>query len=65
MASNQVATAQKVVWKQFADHRPGRIVEAISERCRLAVANEETISEASKINESHGMKQSHGRGMRF
>jgi hypothetical protein len=65
MASNQVATAQKVVWEQFADHRPGHIVEAISERCRLAVANEETIAEAAKTNESHGMKQSHGRGMRI
>jgi len=23
MASNQVATAQKVIWEQFPDHRPG------------------------------------------
>ena len=59
MASNQVATAQKVIWEQFPDHRPGRLVEAISERCRLAVTNEETISEARKTN------QSNGKGMRI
>lgn len=65
MASNLVATAQKVVREQFADHRPGRIVEAISGRCRLAVADEETISETRQMNESHGLNQSHGRGMRI
>lgn len=59
MASNQVATAQKVIWEQFPDHRPARIVAAISERCRLAVTNEETISEARKMN------QSNSRGMRI
>lgn len=59
MASNQVATAQKVIWEQFPDHRPGRLVEAISERCRLAVTNKETISEARKTN------QSNGKGMRI
>ena len=53
MASNQVATAQKVIWEQFPDHRPARLVAAISERCRLAVTNEETIAEAPKISQSH------------
>ena len=45
MASNQVATAQKVIWEQFPDHRPAQLVASISERCRLAVTNEETISQ--------------------
>ena len=45
MASNLTAKAQKIVWEQFPDHRPGHIVAAISERCRQAVANEETISQ--------------------
>lgn len=45
MASNLVAKAQKVVWEQFPDHRPGHVVAAISERCRQAVGNDETISE--------------------
>jgi hypothetical protein len=34
MASNQVATAQKVIWEPFPDQRPARLVAAISERCR-------------------------------
>ena len=54
MASNQVATAQKVIWEQFPDHRPGHLVAAISERCRLAVTNEETISQTRKLNQSTG-----------
>jgi hypothetical protein len=58
MSSNLVAKAQKVVWEQFADDRPGRIVRAISERCRQAVANEETISEIRK--QAHSVN----RGMR-
>jgi hypothetical protein len=53
------APAQKVIWEQFPDHRPARVVAAISERCRLAVSNEETISETRKMN------QSNGRGMRI
>jgi hypothetical protein len=52
MASNLVAKAQKVVWEQFPDDRPGRIVAAISERCRQAVANEETISQDRKQTRS-------------
>jgi hypothetical protein len=52
MASNLVAKAQKVVWEQFPDDRPGRIVAAISERCRQAVANEETISQDHKQTHS-------------
>jgi hypothetical protein len=54
MASNQVAMAQKVIWEQFPDHRPGHLVAAISERCRLAVTNEETISQTHKLNQSTG-----------
>ncbi len=49
----------KFIWEQFPDHRPARVVAAISERCRLAVSNEETISETRKMN------QSNGRGMRI
>ena len=46
MASNQVATAQRVVWGQFQEHRPARVMEAISERCRLVVADEENIKQS-------------------
>jgi len=58
MASNLTAKAQKIVWEQFPDHRPGHIVAAISERCRQAVVNEETISQSQKLT------QSTSRGMR-
>jgi hypothetical protein len=54
MASNQVATAQKVIWEQFPDHRPARVVAAISERCRQAVTHEEIISETGKLNQTNG-----------
>ena len=43
-----VMTNNKVVWEQFPDEKPGRIVAAISERWRQAVANEETISQHRK-----------------
>ena len=63
MASNQVATAQRVVWGQFQEHRPARLVEAISERCRLAVSNEETISQTQSVEHSNSNKQGRNRGM--
>ena len=58
MASNLVAKAQKIVWEQYPDHRPGHIVAAISERCHQAVANEETISQNRKMmnSVSHGIR---------
>jgi hypothetical protein len=63
MASNQVATAQKVIWGQFQEHHPERLMEAISERCRLAVSNEETNSQAQSAEISNSIKRSHNRGM--
>jgi hypothetical protein len=61
MASNEVATAQRVIWGQFHEHRPARLVAAISERCRLAVTNEETISQTQTVGHSN----SNNRGMRI
>lgn len=63
MASNEVATAQRVIWTQFHEHRPARLVEAISERCRLAVADEETISQKQTVTQTNSNKQSRNRGM--
>lgn len=63
MASNQVATAQKVIWGQFQEHHPERLMQAISERCRLAVSNEETISQGQSVEISNSKKQGHNRGM--
>jgi hypothetical protein len=56
IASNCVAKAQKIVWEQYPDHRPGHIVAAISERCHQAVANEETISQKMTNSVSHGIR---------
>jgi hypothetical protein len=63
MASNEVATAQRVIWGQFQEHRPGRLVEAISERCRLAVSDKETISQTQAVENSISNKRGHNRGM--
>jgi hypothetical protein len=63
MASNEVATAQRVIWTQFHEHRPARLVEAISERCRLAIGGEETISQTPAEGQTHSNKQGHNRGM--
>ncbi|MDX1952656.1 MAG: hypothetical protein SFY81_10760 [Verrucomicrobiota bacterium] len=52
MVSNAVAKAQKVAWEQFPEHRPGHVMAAISDRCRKAVANAETISESQKMNQA-------------
>jgi hypothetical protein len=60
MASNQVATAQKIIWEQFPENRPGRVIEAISERCRLAVANEETITQSVEHSKSNNQTRSRG-----
>jgi hypothetical protein len=50
MASNLTAKAQKIVWEQYPDHRPGHIVAAITERCHEAIANEETIAQNQKVS---------------
>jgi hypothetical protein len=63
MASNEVATAQRVIWGQFQEHRPARLVAAISERCRLAVADEETILQTPSVGHANSNKQGHNRGM--
>jgi hypothetical protein len=63
MASNQAATAQRVIWGQFQEYRPAQVMEAISERCRLAVSNEETISQTQSAEISNVKKQGHNRGM--
>src|ERR1022692_3391673 len=49
MASNLTAKAQKIVWEQFPDHRPGHVVAAITEQCHLAIAHEETISQNQRM----------------
>jgi hypothetical protein len=45
MASNATAKAQGIVWGHFHENKPGLVIEAISERCRQAIANQETTSQ--------------------
>lgn len=59
MASNLTAKAQKIVWEQYPNHRPGHIMAAITERCHEAIANEETISQKQQV------EQRMGRGIRI
>jgi hypothetical protein len=59
MASDLTAKAQRIVWEQFPDERPGHIVAAISERCRQAVSNQETVAD------NYGQKNSWNRGIRI
>jgi hypothetical protein len=52
MASNLTAKAQRIVWEQFPDCKPGEIMAAISERCLRAVRHEETISQTCEIGQN-------------
>jgi len=57
---NLVANAQKTVWRQFSEHNPGKIVEALMEHCDKAVTHNRSIgesqSEAQDIRRSRGMR---------
>lgn len=59
MASNMTAKAQDVVWKQFPDESPAKVVRAISQHCATAVENSESLKQAEmekqNIRHSHGM----------
>jgi hypothetical protein len=55
MASNAVAKAQKIVWERYADNRPAQVIAAISERCRQAVSNKQSISEGHEMNVQPGV----------
>lgn len=60
---SRFATAQRVIWGQFQEHRPERLVAAISERCRLAVSDEETISQTPSVGHTNSNKRGHNLGM--
>ncbi len=52
MASNLAAKAQRIVWEQFPEQRPGEIVAAISQRCHQAITNVETISQTQGVRQT-------------
>ncbi|HUA37424.1 MAG TPA: hypothetical protein VMA35_03370 [Candidatus Sulfopaludibacter sp.] len=45
MARNAEVKAQKVVWEQFPDDHPGKVVRAISERCDSVAEGTEVIKQ--------------------
>ena len=55
MASNLVAQAQRVAFEQFPEHNPGKVVRAISERCRLVIG--ETLTMTESVSGSHRQGQ--------
>jgi len=57
---NLVATAQKTVWRQFPEHNPGKVVEALMEHCDKAVTHNRSIGE----NQSEAQDNRRSRGMR-
>jgi hypothetical protein len=57
---NLVANAQKMVWRQFPEHNPGKVVEALMEHCDKAVTHNRSIGE----NQSEAQDNRRSRGMR-
>jgi hypothetical protein len=57
---NLVAKAQKMVWRQYPEQNPGKVVEALMERCDKAVTHKRSIgesqSEAQNNRQSRGMR---------
>ena len=59
MARNAEVKAQKIVWEQFPDDHPSRVVRAISERCYSIAEGTEAI----KQEQAHSVRQSSGIGI--
>jgi len=59
MARNLTARAQEVVWEKYPDNNPRRVMQAISQRCALAVDNPEALKQtqtkAQSVRQSRGM----------
>jgi hypothetical protein len=57
MARNLAAKAQQLVWAQFPDDNPSKIVRAISERCSSIAENTESVrqSQTQSVRQSRGI----------
>lgn len=59
MARNLTARAQEVVWEKYPDNNPRRVMQAISQRCALAVDNPEALKQThtkeQSVRQSRGM----------
>jgi hypothetical protein len=63
MASNMVATAQKVVWERVANQNPSRVIRAISERCAKAVGDAQNEIQMQILERKISQRQSIGQGV--
>lgn len=65
MASNMVATAQRVVWQRVASQNPSRVIRAISERCSKAIGDAQDDVQAKILERklSSRQNQSVGQGV--
>jgi hypothetical protein len=61
MARNLVGKAQEVVWEQFPNENPAKVVRAISQHYATAVENSELLKQ--QLMEKQTTRQSHGHGM--
>lgn len=59
MARNLTAKAQNAVWEKYPDNNPTQVMRAISQRCALAVDNQQQTLEQRQGNERN-IKQSRG-----
>jgi hypothetical protein len=58
MARNLTAKAQGIVWEKYPDNNPSQVMHAISERCALAVDNQQTLEQ--RQDNERSIKQSRG-----
>jgi hypothetical protein len=61
MARNLVGKAQEVVWKQFPNENPAKVVRALSQHYATAVENSELLKQQQMERQS--IRQSRGHGM--
>jgi hypothetical protein len=60
MARNLTAKAQQVVWEKYPDNNPGQVMQAISQRCALAVDNPQALKQQQEQAIEHVVKRSRG-----
>jgi hypothetical protein len=58
---NLVAKAQKMVWREFPQHNPGKVIEALMEWCDRAVTHKRSVGESQ--SEAQNIRQSRGIGV--
>jgi hypothetical protein len=63
MASNMVASAQKVVWERVASQNPSRVIRAISDRCAQAVGDAQNEIQAQILERRISQRQSMGQSV--